>query len=58
MFKEALYIPENIPAISDSATAFKDMGLFNEAVTEYEKLLFLDHPYEKTVTDMAEFCPC
>jgi len=54
MFKEALYIPENIPAISDSAMAFKDMGLFNEAVTEYEKLLFLDHPYDKTIADMTE----
>jgi len=54
MFKEALYIPENIPAISDSATAFKDMGLYNEAVAEYQKLLFLDHPYDKTIPEMAE----
>ncbi|MBW1984098.1 MAG: type II/IV secretion system protein, partial [Deltaproteobacteria bacterium] len=49
IFKEALYIPENIPAITDSATAFKDMGLYNEAVLEYEKLLFLDHPYDKII---------
>ncbi|MCJ7772727.1 MAG: hypothetical protein MUP22_06290, partial [Desulfobacterales bacterium] len=54
MFKEALYIPENIPAISDSATAFKDMGLYNEAVVEYEKLLFLDHPFDKTISEMTE----
>jgi len=54
IFKEALYIPENIPAITDSATAFKDMGLYNEAVLEYEKLLFLDHPYDKIIPEMTE----
>jgi len=37
-FKKTLTSDENVPAILDSAAAFKDLGLYGEAISEYEKL--------------------
>ncbi|MDJ0887335.1 MAG: hypothetical protein QNI89_08550, partial [Desulfobacterales bacterium] len=54
MLKKSLSGQEDIPAIVDSASAFKDLGLFEEALAEFEKLLVVDHPPEKIVPEMAD----
>jgi len=38
----------------DSAASFKELGLYAEAVKEYEKLLLQGHPPEKIVGDINE----
>ena len=40
--------------ILDNAFAFKQLGLMNEAVTEYEKLFKTDYPVIKIIPDFAE----
>ena len=40
--------------ILDNALAFKQLGLMNEAVTEYEKLFETDYPIIKIIPDFAE----
>jgi type II secretory ATPase GspE/PulE/Tfp pilus assembly ATPase PilB-like protein len=54
MLKKSLSGQEDAPAILDSASAFKDLGLFEEALSEYEKILFLDYPSEKIITDIVD----
>ncbi|MBL0714716.1 MAG: Flp pilus assembly complex ATPase component TadA, partial [Desulfosarcina sp.] len=54
MLKKSLSGQEDIPAIIDSGSAFKDLGLFEEALAEFEKLLVVDHPIEKIVPEMAD----
>jgi len=54
MLKKSLSGEEDIPAILDSASAFKDLGLFEEALQEYEKLVFLDYEPEKLAAALAE----
>jgi tetratricopeptide (TPR) repeat protein len=49
MLKKSLSGQEDAPAIIDSASAFKDLGLFEEALAEYEKILVLDHPPESVI---------
>jgi type II secretory ATPase GspE/PulE/Tfp pilus assembly ATPase PilB-like protein len=39
----------------DSAASFKELGLFGEAVAEYEKLIVQGHPHEKYI---ADYCEC
>ncbi len=38
----------------DSAASFKELGLYVEAINEYEKLIFQDFPTEKIVADYLE----
>jgi len=40
--------------ILDNALAFKQLGLMNEAVTEYEKLFETDYPILKIIPDFTE----
>ncbi len=54
MLKKSLSGQEDIPAIVDSGSAFKDLGLFEEAMAEFEKLLVVDHPPEKIVPEIAD----
>jgi type II secretory ATPase GspE/PulE/Tfp pilus assembly ATPase PilB-like protein len=54
MLKKSLSGQEDIPAILDSASAFKDLGLYEEALAEFEKLLTVEHPPEKLVPEMAD----
>jgi type II secretory ATPase GspE/PulE/Tfp pilus assembly ATPase PilB-like protein len=54
MLKKSLSGQEDAPAIIDSASAFKDLGLFEEALAEYEKILVLDHPPESVVPDIVD----
>jgi type II secretory ATPase GspE/PulE/Tfp pilus assembly ATPase PilB-like protein len=54
MLKKSLSGEEDIPAILDSASAFKDLGLFEEALQEFEKLVILDFDPEKLVAALSE----
>jgi len=54
MLKKSLSGQEDAPAILDSASAFKDLGLFEEALTEYEKILLLEHPPESVIPDIVD----
>jgi type II secretory ATPase GspE/PulE/Tfp pilus assembly ATPase PilB-like protein len=54
MLKKSLSGQEDIPAILDSASAFKDLGLYEEALAEFEKLLVVDHPPDKIVPEVAD----
>lgn len=51
---KSLSSQEDVTAIFDSSSAFKELGLFGEAVAEYEKLFFLDYPLDKIVPEMYE----
>jgi len=45
---------ENVSGILDSASAFKELGLFKEAIEEYTKLFKHDYPQAKIIPDLAE----
>ena len=46
MFKQTFSSQGDVSAILDSASAFQEMGLHNEAMAEYAKLIPLDYPLE------------
>ena len=52
--KTGLDIGESAAEICDSATAFKELGLFKEAVGEYEKLFATDYPVDDFLPDMLD----
>ena len=54
MLRERLSNQGDVPAILDSASAFKEMGLHGEAIPEYVKLLKEDYPAEKVVPEISE----
>jgi type II secretory ATPase GspE/PulE/Tfp pilus assembly ATPase PilB-like protein len=60
-FKKTLDSQESGPetvneqTLLDSAASFKELGLFGEAATEYEKLILQGYPPEKTA---ADWCDC
>ncbi len=54
MFKKTLSSQGDVPAILDSASAFKEMGLHNEAVAEFAKLFMEEYPVEKVVPELSE----
>ncbi|MBF0101287.1 MAG: Flp pilus assembly complex ATPase component TadA [Desulfobacterales bacterium] len=45
---------EGAPAILDSASAFRELGMFKEAIAEYEKLFKVNYPPVKFIPDIAE----
>ena len=47
-------VDDNAPAINDSAYAFKELGLYKEAIAEYEKLCSLDFPVETIIPDLCD----
>ncbi len=55
MLRERLSNQGDVQAILDSASAFKEMGLHEEALPEYAKLLKEDYPVDKV---MPEICDC
>jgi type II secretory ATPase GspE/PulE/Tfp pilus assembly ATPase PilB-like protein/Tfp pilus assembly protein PilF len=57
ILKEAMSDNENVQAILASASAWKELGLYGEAVAEYEKLFQLDCHPGKIVSEMAA-CLC
>ncbi len=54
MLRERLSNQGDVPAILDSATAFKEMGLHGEAIAEYAKLFKEDYPLNKVVFEITE----
>jgi type II secretory ATPase GspE/PulE/Tfp pilus assembly ATPase PilB-like protein len=54
MFKKTLSTKGDVPAILDSASAFKEMGLHVEAVAEFAKLFAEEYPVEKVVPELSE----
>jgi type II secretory ATPase GspE/PulE/Tfp pilus assembly ATPase PilB-like protein len=54
-FKKTLSSDDSVTTILDGASAFKDLGLYTEAVAEYEKLFSMDYPPEKII---PEFVTC
>jgi hypothetical protein len=54
LIKETLSRNEELPAILDSAFAFKELGLYGDAISEYEKLLYLECPLSKIIPEIAE----
>ncbi|HKI47978.1 MAG TPA: type II/IV secretion system protein, partial [Desulfobacteria bacterium] len=53
VIKEALAV-DGQRGILDNAVAFKQLGLVNEAVSEYEKLFKTDYPVIKIIPDFGE----
>ena len=54
MLRERLSNQGDVPAVLDSATAFKEMGLHGEAIAEYAKLFKEDYPLKKVVFEITE----
>ena len=54
MFRERLSDQGDIPAILDSASAFKEMGLYEEAIAEYAKMLKGDYSVGKVIPELTE----
>jgi len=53
VIREAIAV-DGQSGILDNALAFKQLGLMNEAVTEYEKLFETDYPIIKVIPDFSE----
>ncbi|MGD8963754.1 MAG: hypothetical protein PVH43_14625, partial [Desulfobacterales bacterium] len=49
LLRQSISNQGDAPAILDSASAFKEMGLHGEALPEYAKLLKEDYPLEKVM---------
>ena len=54
ILRERLSNQGDVPAILDSASAFKEMGLHGEALPEYAKLLKEDYPLKKVIPEISE----
>ena len=54
ILRERLSNQGDVPAILDSASAFKEMGLHGEALPEYAKLLKEDYPVSKVMSEISE----
>ena len=54
MLRDRLSNQGDVPAILDSATAFKEMGLHAEAISEYAKLFKEDYPVNNVVFEITE----
>jgi type II secretory ATPase GspE/PulE/Tfp pilus assembly ATPase PilB-like protein len=52
--KTGLSIGESAPEVYDSATAFKELGLYKEAVTEYLKLFETDYNIDDFISDFID----
>jgi tetratricopeptide (TPR) repeat protein len=54
MLRKRLSDQGDIPAILDSASAFKEMGLHQEAIPEFVKLLKEDYPAGQVIPELTE----
>ncbi|MFP3980968.1 MAG: ATPase, T2SS/T4P/T4SS family [Desulfobacterales bacterium] len=52
--KSGLSIGESAPEICDSAQAFKELGLYKEALSEYKKLFGTDYPAKNFYPEVLE----
>ena len=55
IFKKTLATHDDVPTLLDGAAALKELGLMEEAITEYEKLLKFD--YSKFDYSEADYSP-
>jgi type II secretory ATPase GspE/PulE/Tfp pilus assembly ATPase PilB-like protein len=54
LFREQLSSDKDVEAIVDSAIAFRELGLFKYAISEYKKLFKLDYPSEEIIYPFVE----
>ena len=54
LLRQSMSNQGDVPAILDSASAFKEMGLHGEALPEYAKLLKEDYPLDKVMPEISE----
>ena len=54
LLRQSLSNKGDVPAILDSASAFKEMGLHGEALQEYAKLFNKDYPLHKVLPEISE----
>ena len=54
MLKKSLSSEGDVSEILDSASAFQEMGLHNEAIVEYAKMLKSDEANEEVIVKMTE----
>ncbi len=52
--KSGLALGESAPETFDSASAFKELGLYKEAIDEYRKLFGIDFPVKDFLPDLIE----
>ncbi len=52
--RETWVADETVPEILSSAAAFRELGLFKEAVEEYVKLFSMDYPTAKIIPELTE----
>ncbi len=52
--KSGLALGESAPETFDSASAFKELGLYKEAIDEYRKLFGMDFPVKDFLSDLIE----
>jgi len=53
IIRDTLPIAEGVPNILDSASAFMELGLYKEALSEYEKLLNNESTWKDILQDLA-----
>lgn len=54
IIKKSLTSHKTISDILDNASAFRELSLFKEAITEYEKLFEFDYPLAKIIPELAK----
>jgi len=54
LFREQLSSDKDVEAILDSAVAFRELGLFKYAISEYTKLFKLEYPSEEIIHPLVE----
>lgn len=53
--RKAFRSDDNSEALLESARAFQELGLYNEAVAEWEKLLKNDYPLERLLPEIKDY---
>ena len=54
VLKDKLSSHEDVQAIFDSAEALMELGLYKEAMKEYEKLVSIEYPLEEIIPDITD----
>lgn len=54
IIKKALSIDENVSTVLDSASSFKELGLFGPALSEYENLFQSGYPHSEIIPQIVE----
>ncbi len=54
VLRKRLSSKEDVPSILGSVSSFRELGLFNEAISEYKKLFKLDYPSDEIIPPLVE----